>query len=205
TQKKKQVRATRVTASIERALASEPNCLNSRLLPEEKIASNLGLALRELRISLGKLTDKGYLVRKRSCGTFVLRLPEIDEDTREQKYESSESGQREISLDSLLARPVKENTSRGARLQRMPKDAQWLQLGLWTDLYDYGLSRPFHEINQAMLRRAHTLGHNLAIQSLTGEGGVPLSVGQLAESIERQPCDGYIAEAWTDRFTQAAG
>ena len=188
---------TRLSQALERALSQRPSMAGRRLRSERDLVDLLQVNHSALRRSLGRLVDKGVLVRRHGSGTYVRRVPVAPPPGR--------SGETDLPIAPGMLFADFE-TEQGVPAPLAPThQQQQLQIGLWIDFAS--TANPARQaLLNGIVHRTEEAGHRVTIHSLVDRGGQDLSEGELAKRLRNTPSDGYLVGPWhQDRFLSAAG
>lgn len=168
--------------SIERRLAQPPTRAGMRLKTVRELARMVGLSHESVNRSLGRLVERGILVRKHGSGIYVRKVPKASLPS----VATAANHWKLPSRISLFAEQI-SNT----RL-RPPSDAVRLHLGMW------GSAEMPNESGRSILRgimdQARELGHRMVSYSTSARPNEPIA------------CDGCVVlMPFAEAFHRAIG
>ena len=191
---------TTLSVALERALSQRPSMAGRRLRSERDLVHLLKVNHSAIRRSLGRLVEKGVLVRRHGSGTYVRRVPVA------LSLERPASTDFRIDPEMLFADP---ELARGPGAPLAPlaptHQQRQLQIGLWIDFA--ATANPSRQaLLNGIIHRTEEAGHRVTIHSLVDRRGQDLSEAELARRLGNTPSDGYLVGPWRqDRFLAATG
>lgn len=182
--------AENLTHRLRVGLALPPSRAGLRLRAERELAERLQIGRKLVRRSLDLLVEEGILVRRHGSGTYVRRVPRIENP-------------RDVAdaVDTAHLFNEQESDSEPAPLQ--PTAAQkCLHLELWSGFHRTTATNK--KILESMAERTEELGHMLTVHSIIQNEDKPLALEQLAARLRAGPGDGYLVTAQlADLYEQA--
>lgn len=182
--------------ALRQTLSHQPSQVGMRLQSEEKLASELKIGRRQIRDAINKLVDDGVLVRQRGSGTFVRQLPKPPADIPQ--------APNLLKAQVLFASDGHRNINASReRHNSAIANKQVLHIGLWGDMH---CSTETNLVGiQGILEATQQAGHRLSLHSMIQSANVGFSPRELADEMQRHPCDAYlITGLWGELFEEAA-
>lgn len=181
-----------VAEAIRKALTRPPATVGKRLRSEQELATLLSVGRWRVRESISQLVEQGVLVRRRGSGTYVRKIPSV------QDVSAALDGTHAVEPNVLFA---DDPTSRGTALQPTSKQKQ-LQLSLWTD-WNLNMHATTQAILSSVVQRVQETGNHLSLHSMVERENVPLPPRLLRDRLKERAYDGYLVlNRWSKPFAE---
>ena len=185
--------------SIRNGLAMSDCPMNTRLKSEDKLVELLGISRRYLREAFNELSTEGYLLRRRSSGTFLVARPSLV--PLKKIPEDLPLPLRQISPDLLLdyGKPLGTADVIKNKLVVTPLNIQFWGLSA-------GFSSSLHLFQAGMLQASLKLGVTLSFHSLELAVNTPLPRDKVQAQLMANPASAYIVPmGWRNIFLECLG
>jgi DNA-binding LacI/PurR family transcriptional regulator len=169
--------------ALEYALSQTPTETGARLRSERDLEAILQAGRRQINSAMNRLANRGLLVRQRGSGSYVRKIPKLNE-TEQKEYAQLWQQLARCEPEELYV-PRDDRDSSGRVLA-----GQKLSLSVWSDWMDSG---PARQMTMAeMIRRAQQAGHALTFHSIVDSNHRPLPPSALSRLLKTHPSEGYL-------------